>query len=111
MQFSFRAFDKEGVFKSGSIDAPSKEIALSSLQGQSLLVTYISEEGTGIVLKLGARVSIKHLAVFTRELYFLIRSRIPLDDAIETLQLSTQDQQLRTVLKEVRKDLEGKWLK
>lgn len=105
MKFSFKAFDRGGGIKSGSIEASSKDGALTALQAQGLLVTYLVEAETGITLPFFGKVAGKELASFTRELHFLVKARIPLDEALKALYEQTANLRFREILVGVYGDL------
>jgi type II secretory pathway component PulF len=105
MKFHFKAFDQTGALRSGEIVATTKEGALVALQSQGLVVTYIAPAEFRLKIPFFERVSIKELASFTRSLHFLIKARIPLDEAIRALSEQIQNEKFKETLQTVYKDV------
>ncbi len=109
MKFFYKARTIEGTLKSGIIEAPSKEIALSLLQKSGLFVTTLEEEKPSILfspIKI-ARVSLKELALFSRQLSVMIASRIPLVEALKTLAAQTTNSTFREAILDISNKVEG----
>ena len=91
--------------KGGAIEAATKEGALAALQSQGLLVTYLVGAETGIVLPFFGKVAGKELSAFTRQLHFLVKARIPLDEALKALYEQTTNLRFREILTGAYSDL------
>lgn len=88
--YRYDSFNKGGQKISGTIDASSKESAKSILQGQGLMPVKIEEEGAAgskfnIMSIFEGKVEIKTKIVFTKQLSVLLKSGVPLLQALELL--------------------------
>lgn len=101
MKFEFRGFDQEGNFKTGIITANDKDNAISILQNQGLLVTYIRPISETKPLFIFGGISYLDLVIFCRSLKFLLQGGIPLDEALKTLTQQIQKYQFRRIIEEI----------
>jgi type II secretory pathway component PulF len=88
--YRYDSLNRRGVRVAGTIDAPTMQAAKEVLQGQGLLPTSIEEmsvEGTGFsFMGLFERpVDPKMVIVFTKQLSVLLKSAVPLLQALELL--------------------------
>jgi type IV pilus assembly protein PilC len=104
-KFEFKAFNREGKLKEGIISAVSKEAALKILQEQELLVSYLSEKKTTLILSFLQKPRTKDLYIFTRQLSYLVKAKTPLDEAIKSLSETTTNYFFRSILIEIYNDL------
>jgi type IV pilus assembly protein PilC len=104
-KFEFKAFNREGKLKEGIISAESKEAALKILQEQELLVSYLAEKKTTLILSFLQKPRTKDLYIFTRQLSYLVKAKTPLDEAIKSLSETTTNYFLRSILIEIYNDL------
>jgi type IV pilus assembly protein PilC len=101
---------KNGKNITGSVQASTKEAALSTLAHQNIhpLVMKEKSSGTSTLDNLMAgRVKQKDLVVFTRQLSTMISAGVPLTRALATLQDQTNNKKFKTVIGEITKDVEG----
>jgi type IV pilus assembly protein PilC len=104
-KFEFKAFNREGKLKEGIISAESKEAALKILQEQELLVSYLSEKKTNLILSFLQKPRTKDLYLFTRQLSYLVKAKTPLDESIKSLSETTTNYFFRSILIEIYNDL------
>jgi type IV pilus assembly protein PilC len=104
-KFEFKAFNREGKLKEGIISAESKEAALKILQEQELLVSYLSEKKTTLILSFLQKPRTKDLYLFTRQLSYLVKAKTPLDESIKSLSETTTNYFFRSILIEIYNDL------
>ncbi len=104
-KFEFKAFNREGKLKEGIISAESKEAALKILQEQELLVSYLSEKKTTLILSFLQKPRTKDIYIFTRQLSYLVKAKTPLDEAIKSLSETTTNYFFRSILIEIYNDL------
>ena len=87
MRFYYRARTKEGKIQSGTIEAFSKKGALDVLEKYGFYVTSLEEAGkrTFFQQRISFRkISIKDVAMFTRQLSVMLKSAIPPIEALRT---------------------------
>ncbi|MEN9722241.1 MAG: ral secretion pathway protein [Pseudomonadota bacterium] len=109
--FDFKAFTPEGKAQKGIVEAESSKAARQKLKKQGLMVTEITEKSASkptsaaSVPFLGGRVSIKEIALMTRQLASLIKANIPLVEALNALVEQIEVEVLKVVLEKVRQDV------
>ena len=109
--YRYKARDKSGVATVAVAAAASRSELNSLLRKQGLQVVYIEEaRGVGIVLdqalsRLKKRSRPGEVVSFTRQMALLVRSGIPLVDAIETLAEQSFSPFFKEVLSSLSKDL------
>ncbi|MFC6441205.1 type II secretion system F family protein [Bowmanella sp. JS7-9] len=111
--FTYSARSQSGELTTGQLDATDKQSAAEQLRRRSLIPIRIDESlavqsvGLNPSLLLGLRrVSLDELAMFSRQMYSLIRSGIPILRAISGLADSTHSRKLREVLLDLSDQLE-----
>ncbi len=101
MKFEFRGFDRDGNFKTGIIEAANQQEAISLLQNQGLVVTYISKPTVPKFLITFSKISLLDLAFFCSSFKFLLKSRTPLDEAVKTLSYQVTKPRFKTILEDI----------
>ena len=112
-QFNYRGRDAAGALLSGVIEAPDSAAAAQVLINRKVIPLDIiqsedkagAEESKGITF-FTPRVSLDDLVIFSRQMYSLTRSGIPLLRAIHGLSESTNSPRMAVVLKDVLGQLE-----
>ena len=111
MKYFYQAKDIRGVSQNGVIDASSKEAALDVLNKNGLFPTEINEEGTSKSAKLDKKivlfsgVSVKDVAMFSRQLAIMIDSNVPPAEAIEALGEQTRNNVFKEKIFGIAKDV------
>jgi len=92
----------------GVIVAESKEAVRQRLRRQQIIVTQVKEQGKEIAVPfLRGGVSMKELAVFTRQFSVMIDAGLPLVQCIEILGAQTENKVFQKVLLQIRQDVES----
>ena len=92
----------------GVIVAESKEAVRQRLRRQQIIVTQVKEQGKAISVPfLRGGVSMKELAVFTRQFSVMIDAGLPLVQCIEILGAQTENKVFQKVLLQIRQDVES----
>jgi type IV pilus assembly protein PilC len=110
MKFLYQARTKEGDLKSGTIEASSKEVALSLLQKLGYYVTYLEEEKPPIYareVRIFQKVSLKDLFVFSRQLSIMLNSKVPIVEALITLTAQIKNPEFKEAISDVAKEVEA----
>jgi type IV pilus assembly protein PilC len=111
MIFSYKALDKDGNEKSGTIDAINDDIAIRSLQQRGLVISSIKaikEEGAmGKSFSFGSGVSNKDLVILSRQVATLFEAQVSALRVFRLLAEETEKPALRYALLEVSNDLQG----
>lgn len=113
MKLAYRAFDKNGREVVDVIDAPGLTEAAEELHEKDLYVADLSPaDGTEQGSAAGGRAPrgrtkrLKHLVMFTRQLYVLVRSGTQLAQGLRALERQSRDTAWREVISDVRARLE-----
>lgn len=87
--YHYESFSRRGTTVAGTIDAPSMAAAKEMLQGQGLMPIKIAEASTsgksGLALLFEKKVEFKIIIIFTKQLSVLLKSAVPLLQALELL--------------------------
>jgi len=101
MKLHYKARTKDGELQVGSIEASTKETAASILSSHNLFLLSLDSEEKKDWFDLSRltdifnRVSAKDLMIFTRQLATLLSAKIPLAEALRTLERQTRQANLR----------------
>jgi type IV pilus assembly protein PilC len=109
--FAFRAVDLAGVPSAGELDADSKAAVSEQLRQRGLIVLDVSEKNKGVNLneafmKLQG-VSMRDLAVTSRQFATLVASGMPMLRTLDTLEEQTEDLNIKEAFGGVRADVEA----
>ncbi len=111
MKYQYRARNQKGEFKSGIIEAPSKEKVVSILQQQGFIITGLDPiEGTGAKKEIkifGGKVKPKDLVFFFKQLSVLFSANVPLVDALNALAKQTKNPVLAEQILKVAANIDG----
>jgi|SRR3989344_323932 len=99
MKYTYKARSKEGKVQTGTVEASSRETAALLLQKYDIIVTSIKEQSilTSHSTNLGFlnRVSKKDLAIFSRQLSVMVRSRVPITQSLKSLAATIKNPNFR----------------
>jgi len=109
--FDYKALSPQGKSAKGIVEAENAKAARLKLKKQGLAVTWINEktaakpsQSSGMPF-VGNRVSVREVALMTRQLASLIKANIPLVEALNALVDQTENEKLKVVLAQVRQDV------
>ena len=106
--YTWKGRSRTGRLQEGMMVAGSKSQAIINLRRQQIMVVSIKEKGREIALpKLRGGVKQKELAVFARQLAFMIDAGLPLNQALEILGMQQDNKAFQKVLFHVRQDVES----
>ncbi len=107
--FTYSAVDSDGKEYKGDIEAESKEIVITKLQRQRLLITSLKRKWafTGIFQKniSTKKITQDDILLFSRQLAALVRARIPIEQALDVLISQLEHPELQAIIKNVRNDV------
>jgi len=110
MKFNYQARTKEGEIRSGTIEAFSRESAVSFLQEQGLFVTFLEEAAVPFYarrLEIFERISFKEVALFSRQLAIMVQSKITLLESLKALAYQTTNVAFKEKIFKLAQDVEG----
>src|SRR5258708_22125962 len=106
--YVWKGRNRAGLVQDGVLAADSKDIALSSLRRQNIVVTGIRERGKEISLtKVGRKVPPKTLAIFTRQFSVMIDAGLPLVQCLEILANQQEHKSFQKILLQLRHDVDA----
>ena len=106
--YAWKGRNRAGLVQEGVLAADSKEVALTNLRRQNIVVTGIRERGKEVSLtKVGRKVPPKTLAVFTRQFSVMIDAGLPLVQCLEILANQQEHKNFQKILLQVRQDVEA----
>ncbi len=111
MKFFFRAKNKEGEIKEGTVDASSKEVALDLIQHSQLFPISIREyrkDNTPLQVlnKYLNRVKVKELMMFFRQLAILVEARVPIIYSLQAIKEQVENSYFRKIINEMMNDVQ-----
>ena len=102
--FSYVAVDKSGREKRGNIEAENREKVTEILKGQELLPLSVKEQGVlnkQLDFSIGKKVKSRDLSVFCRQFVSIMQAGVPMKEALQMLQLQTENKILKKSIAEV----------
>jgi len=111
MLFKYRAIDKDGHEREGTIEASSREVAVSALQRRDLIISAIESAEKRSLLKLHIsfldRVSSKDIVILSRQIATLFEAQVSALRIFRLLASEVENKRLSAVLSAVGDDLQG----
>lgn len=110
MLFKYKVVDDKGIDKTGEIDAPNRDMAISGLQRRGLIVISIVEEGKKkdfLSLSFFGKVSMKEIVILSRQISTLFEAQVSALKAFTMLATNTDNKILSAKLTEVSDDLQA----
>lgn len=111
MRFIYEAKTQAGEKQVGEIEVRNKEIALDVLRSNNLVVVSLILTKEAPVLGrrviLFERISLRDVAIFTRQLAVMVEAKVPLVGALTSLLSQIEKQKFIKKISEVSRDVEG----
>src|ERR671915_2102279 len=108
--YAFKALDLSGAPTKGEVEAGDKQAVAAQLRSKGLIVVDIEEQaaaGAGDLLARFRRVKADDLVIASRQLATMVHSGMSLLRALYVIEEQTENDKLREVWIEVRKDVEA----
>jgi type IV pilus assembly protein PilC len=107
--YVFKAMDVAGAPLRGQVDAESKQAVSDQLRARGLVILEIAEKHSSreINVALFERITLSDLAIFSRQLATMVSSGMTILRALFVLEEQTETKKLKTVIVDVRKDVEA----
>src|SRR3954465_1935125 len=107
--YAFKALDLGGAPSKGEIEASDKQAVASQLRSRGLIVVDIEERSTGggDVLARFKKFKPDEMVIATRQLATMVQSGMSLLRALYVIEEQTENDKLRDIWVEVRKDVEA----
>lgn len=111
MLFTYRAIDQDGHEREGTIEAPSENVAVSSLQRRNLIISAISSDEKKSLLESSFsffdRISNKDVVILSRQIATLFEAQVSALHVFRLLASEVDNKNLADVLFAVGDDLQG----
>ncbi|MEC4725444.1 type II secretion system F family protein [Shewanella sp. D64] len=107
--YKYRGRDAQGKQVTGVVDAATENAAADQLMSRSVIPLELNENKEKVSFNLGnlfkAKVSLDELQIFSRQMYSLTRSGIPILRAIAGLSETTHSQRMKDALDDISEQL------
>ena len=107
--YKYRGRDAQGKQVTGVVDAATENAAADQLMSRSVIPLELNESKEKVSFNLGnlfkAKVSLDELQIFSRQMYSLTRSGIPILRAIAGLSETTHSQRMKDALDDISEQL------
>lgn len=110
MLFKYKAVDDKGVNKDGEIDAPNRDVAISSLQHRGyiiLLIKEIGEKKSIFDITFFDRVRMKDVVILSRQIATLFEAQVSALKAFNLLSTNSENKLLGKKLVQVGEDIQA----
>lgn len=111
MLFNYHALDKDGHEREGTIDALSRDVAISVLQRRELIISSIKLVGEGSFLSrdiaIFRRVSNKEVVILSRQIATLFNAQVSALRVFRLLSGEVDNKFLSDILTQIADDLQG----
>jgi type II secretory pathway component PulF len=112
MLFSYKGLDKQGSAREGTIDAPSLEAAISSLQRRGYTVSAVdplTEQASWLQFEftIFERVNNKEIVIFSRQIATLFEAQVSALRVFRLLAAESENKLLQRTLTQVADDIQG----
>jgi type IV pilus assembly protein PilC len=104
--FSYTARSSSGELKTATIDAPSRDDAVSQLRRQRLTIIKVDESKNAPKKSRGS-IKMRDIVIFTRQFSTMINAGLPLVQALDILAKQSENPALGAVVREVVFDVES----
>ncbi len=110
--YLYHARDAHGALKTGEISATSEEQAAEMLREHQLILTKLSPKKESSLdlarsLSIFKRVSMKDRVIFTRQLSTMVKSGLPIVQALHILSEQTSNKYFQETIQTIAQDIEG----
>ncbi len=107
--FSWKGKDRSGQTLEGVLLADSRDAAVATLRRQQIQVATVKEKGREIAFlpQLPMRISIKRVAIFTRQFSVMLDAGLPLVQCLEILAEQQEHKKFAQIIDRVRSDVES----
>lgn len=113
MKFNYQAKTSEGNIQTGTVEAPSREVAIETLHRYGLVILEVVEEKADFMqaltgeLAIFSRVKNQDLVIFSRQLAVLFDAEVPLVQSLRTLANQSSSPALKKIITEIASDVDS----
>jgi type IV pilus assembly protein PilC len=103
--FNYTARTMGGELKTSTLEAPTRDAAITQLRRQRLAIVKISEDPVQKAKR--GKVKMRDIVIFTRQFATMINAGLPLVQALDILAKQTENKTLVTIVRQVLFDVES----
>lgn len=110
MEFSYQARDKQGLMRTGTVEAATVTLAQEVLHSHGLIIIKVlpvSKVSFFEKINIFNGVAAKDLVLFSRQLATLINAKVPIVTSLKILQLQVNSHRLRVIISEIASKVES----
>lgn len=111
MLYKYEATTPEGEAKTGTIEAASRDIAISALQARNLIIASIKEIKEGNIFSKSLtflnRIKARDVVILSRQLSTLFEAKVPALTSLKLLASETENPALREKMAKLIEDIQG----
>ncbi|MGB4076813.1 MAG: type II secretion system F family protein [Minisyncoccia bacterium] len=111
MLFTYKALDKDGHEREGTVEALSMDVAVSTLQRRGLVVSFIEPSAQKSILSMDIgvfkSVSMKEIVILSRQIATLFEAQVSALRVFRLLAAEVENKYLADILSQVGDDLQG----
>lgn len=111
MLFTYHAIDQDGHERDGTVEAPSKEVAVAALQRRNLIISAIQSNEKKSLLEMEfsffSRISNKEVVILSRQIATLFEAQVSALRVFRLLGSEVDNKKLGEILSTVGDDLQG----
>lgn len=110
MKFHYQARTKTGKTQTGIVEASNKEAAFALLKSHGLYITVLEEIALPFYakkLKFAERVNKKDVAIFSRQLAIMVKSKVPIVETLRTVAEQTKKTKFKDNIMKIAEEVEG----
>ena len=110
MLFTYKTTSKDGMPQVGSIDAPSADLAIGSLQRRGLMVISVvpeSEKKSWSTFSFFNRIKVQEVVIMSRQIATLFAAKVSVVETFRLLSAESENPLIRQKLSEVMDDIKG----
>ncbi len=109
--FRYAAKERSGKAVNGVSEAQDKKALVEALRKQNLIIVSVKEESkkanVSALSRLGGKIKITELVLFSRQMATMIDAGIPLVQALDILSEQIESRVFKSVVQDVKKDVEN----
>jgi len=111
MRFKYKARTKDGELQVGFVEGADRNLAINTLQSHELFVLSVEaaegEQWYDRVLGYFERVKAKDMQIFSRQFSTMLAAKVPLNNALKTIEAQTSNPTLKTAVADVSRDIDA----
>jgi len=110
MKFYYQARSKKGEVQTGVVEASNREAAFTVLKSHNLYVTALEEMALPFYarkLKMFERINKKDVAIFSRQLAIMVKSKVPVVETLRTVAEQSKKASFKDIIMTIAEKVEG----